>query len=144
MMLKFGRRAVVSAAVLALAAATIPSRAEADGYFRGGYGPVGNGYRSGGYYAGGGGCGCQVYVPPPPPPCCRVYAPPPCCGYGGGWDRGGYYGAGYDGGYGYGGGFGGVLRCFFLGAEKRRPPPPPPKTHPSLGPFGGNVGGGGT
>ncbi len=103
MMLKFGRIAVVSAAVLALAAATIPSRAEADGYYRGGYGPVGNGYRSGGYYAGGGGCGCQAYVPPPPPPpCCRVYAPQPCCGYGGGWDRGGYYGAGYGGGYGGG------------------------------------------
>ena len=50
MMLKFGRIAVVSAAVLALAAATIPSRAEADGYFPRGYGPVGNGYGSGGYY----------------------------------------------------------------------------------------------
>ena len=50
MMLKFGRIAVVSAAVLALAAATISSRAEADGYYRGGYGPVGNGYGSGGYY----------------------------------------------------------------------------------------------
>ena len=77
MMLKFGRMAVVSTAVLALAAATIPSRAEADGYYRGGYGRGGYGY-GGGYYAGGG-C-CQVYVPPPPPPpCCRVYAPPPCC-----------------------------------------------------------------
>jgi hypothetical protein len=102
MMLKFGRIAVVSATVLALAAAAIPSRAEADGYYRGGYGPVGNGYRSGGYYAAERGCGCQAYVPPPPPPpppCCRVYAPPPCCVYGGGWDRGSYYGAGYGGGY---------------------------------------------
>ena len=34
MMPKFGRIAVVSAAVLALAAPTIPSRAEADGYYR--------------------------------------------------------------------------------------------------------------
>ncbi len=99
MMLKFGRIAVVSTAVLTLAAATIPSKAEAFGFFPGGYGPVG--YGGGGSY--GGGCGCQVYVPPPPPPCCRVYAPPPCCVYGGGgWDRGGYgyYGGGYGGGYG--------------------------------------------
>ena len=50
MMLKFGRIAVVSTAVLALAATSIPSRAEADGYYRGGYGHVGYGYRSGGYY----------------------------------------------------------------------------------------------
>jgi hypothetical protein len=78
MMLKFGRIAVVSTAALTLAAATIPSKAEAFGFFPGGYGPVGWG---GGY---GGGCGCQVYVPPPPPPCCRVYVPPPCCVYGGG------------------------------------------------------------
>ena len=101
MMLKFGRIAVVSTAVLSLAAATIPSKAEAFGYFPGGpggYGPVGWG---GGFV--GGGCGCQVYVPPPPPPCC--YVPPPCCVYGGGWNRG-FYGGGYGGG-GYGVGFGG-------------------------------------
>ena len=94
MMLKFGRIAVASTAALTLAAATIPTKAEAFGW---------------GSWDG---CGCQVapppccqvYVPPPPPPCCRVYAPPPCCGYGGGWDRGGYgsgYGGGYGGYYGY-------------------------------------------
>ena len=96
MMLKFGRVAVVSTAALALTAA-IPSKAEASGFFPGGYGAVA--YGGGGYY---GGCGCQAYVPPPPPP------PPPCCVYDGGWDRGGggYYGGGYyrgayDGYYGY-------------------------------------------
>ena len=47
MMLKFGRIAVVSTTVLALAAATIPSSAQADGYFPRGYG---NGYRGGGYF----------------------------------------------------------------------------------------------
>jgi hypothetical protein len=109
MMLKFGRVVVVSTAALALAAATIPSKAEASGYFPGGYGAVG--YGGGGYYGSGSGCGCQAYVPPPPPPCCRVYAPPPrpCCVYGNGWDRGGYYGGGYGVGYdgGYGNGYGG-------------------------------------
>ena len=44
MMLKFGRIAVVSTTVLALAAAIVPSRAEADGYYRGGYGAAGYGY----------------------------------------------------------------------------------------------------
>jgi hypothetical protein len=107
MMLKFGRIAVVSTAALTLAAAIIPSSAEAYDYYPGGYGAVGYG---GGYY--GGGCGCQVYIPPPPPPpCCRVYTPPPCCAYGGGWGRGAYYGGGYGGYYGAaaygGGGYGG-------------------------------------
>ena len=95
MMLKLGRIAVVSAAALTLAAATIPTKAEAFGW---------------------GGCGCQV-APPPccqvyvPPPCCQVYVPPPpppCCVYDGGWGRGGY-GGGYGGGWGrggYGGGYG--------------------------------------
>jgi hypothetical protein len=104
MMLKFGRIAAVSAAALTLAAATVPSRAEAFGYYPNGYGygPV----AYGGGYSYGGLCGCQVYVPPPPPPpppCCR-YAPPPCCAYDGGWNRGGYGGGGYGGGY-YGGGY---------------------------------------
>ncbi len=99
MMLKFGRIALVSTTVLTLAAAAIPSRAEAFLYYPGGYGPVAYG---GGYY--GAGCGCQVYVPPPPPPpCCRVYGPQPYGVYGGG-----YYGGGYGGGYGVynGGGYG--------------------------------------
>ena len=105
MMLKFGRLAAVCAAALTLAAATIPSRAEAFGYYPNGYsyGPV----AYGGGYSYGGLCGCQVYVPPPPPPpppCCRVYAPPPCCAYDGGWNRGGYGHGGYGGGY-YGGGY---------------------------------------
>ena len=81
MMLKLGRIAVVSTAALTLAAATIPTKAEAFGW---------------------GGCGCQVA----PPPCCQVYVPPPpppCCVYGGGWGRGGY-GGGYGGGF-YGGGY---------------------------------------
>ena len=108
MMLKFGRIALVSTAALTLAAAIIPSKAEAFLYYPGGYGAVA--YGGAGYY--GGGCGCQVYVPPPPPPppCCRVYGPQPL-GYGGGYYGGGYgggYGAYGGGGYGYnGGGYGG-------------------------------------
>ena len=99
MMLKFSRIALVSTAALTLAAAIIPSKAEAFVYYPGGYGPVA--YGGVGYY--GGGCGCQVYVPPPPPPpCCRVYGPQPWGVYGGGWDRGSYYGGGY-GGYNGGG-----------------------------------------
>jgi len=104
MMLKFGRIAVVSTAVLTLVAATIPSSAQAFGYFPGGYGPVGWG---GGFV--GSGCGCQVFVPPPPPPCCFVPPPPPpCCVYGGGWG-GGWGPRGFNGGYGvgFGGGYGG-------------------------------------
>src|SRR5262245_18490193 len=67
MMLKLGRIAVVSAAALTLAAAAIPTKAEAADLAiprapvippR----PV-------------------AYAPPPPPPCCQVYTPPPppCC-----------------------------------------------------------------
>ena len=92
MMLKLGRIAAVLTATLTLAAATIPSKAEAADLFipR----PV---VPRGPVAYGGGGC-CQV--PPPPPPCC---APPPCCVYGGGYggDYGGY-GGGYAGGYGAG------------------------------------------
>jgi hypothetical protein len=97
MMLKLGRIAVVSTAALTLAAATIPTKAEAaDLFIPRGHGPVAYG---------GAGCGCQVWVPPPPPPCC---APPPCCVYGGGYGGVGYGGGGYGrvgyGGGGYGGG----------------------------------------
>src|SRR5450631_298404 len=109
MMLKLSRIAVVSTAALTLAAATIPTKAEAFGFllapallgsaFLGAVGSGGGYYGGGGGYYGGG-C-CQVYAPPPPPPCC-VYGG----GYGGGY--GGDYGGGYGGGYGrgYGGGYG--------------------------------------
>ncbi len=85
-MLKLGRIAVVSTAALTLAAATIPTKAEAFGFLLAPallgsafLGAVGSG---GGYYGGGGGY------------------------YGGGY--GGDYGGGYGGGYGrgYGGGYG--------------------------------------
>jgi hypothetical protein len=96
MMLKLGRIAVVSTAALTLAAATIPTKAEAaDLFIPRGHGPVAYG---------GAGC-CQVRVPPPPPPCC---APPPCCVYGGvGYGGVGYGGVGYGGGGYGGGGYGG-------------------------------------
>ena len=113
MMLKSGRIAVVSTAALTLAAATIPTKAEAFGFLApviigsaiigAGSGAWGGGgaYGGGGYAYGGGygGYGCCVQVPPPPPP--------PCCYYGGGWGGGrGYYGGGhyrdgYGGYYGY-------------------------------------------
>src|SRR6516165_8044283 len=107
MMLKLGRIAVVSTAALTLAAATIPTKAEAFGFLLGpallasafiGAGAYGPGaYGGGGYY--GGGC-CQVYAPPP---CCSPPPPSPCCYYGGAWGggRGGYYGGGYGGYHGY-------------------------------------------
>ena len=102
-MLKFGRIAVVSTVALTLAAATIPTKAEAFGFLLApaliGSAIIGAGAYGPGVY-GGGGC-CQVYAPPPLP-CCQVYAPPPpqlCCVYGGGY---GGYGAGYGGGYGRG------------------------------------------
>jgi hypothetical protein len=109
MMLKLGRIAVVSTAVLALAVATIPTKAEAFGFLvpaiigsaiiGAGSGAWGGGGACCGYGGGGyayGGYGCCVQVPPPPP----------CCYYGGGWGGGrGYYGGGYYrdgyGGYGY-------------------------------------------
>src|SRR5258708_10994171 len=103
MMLKLGRIAVVSTAALTLAAATIPTKAEAFGFllapallgsaFLGAVGSGGGYYGGGGGYYGGG-C-CQVA----PPPCCQVYVPPPppppCCVYGGGY--GGRYGRGFGG-----------------------------------------------
>jgi hypothetical protein len=122
MMLKLGRIAVVSTAALTLAAATIPTKAEAFGFllapaligsaFLGTLGSGDGYYGGGGGYYGGGCCQvasppcCQVYVPPPPPPCC-VYGGGYRGRYGGGY-RGGY-GGGYAGGYdgGYGGGYGG-------------------------------------
>src|SRR5258708_16705255 len=99
MMLKLGKIAVVSTAALTLAAATIPTKAEAFGFllapallgsaFLGAVGSGGGYYGGGGGYYGGG-C-CQVA----PPPCCQVYVPPPppppCCVYGGG-SGGGYCG----------------------------------------------------
>src|SRR5262247_1130949 len=109
MMLKLGRIAVVSAAVLTLAAAAIPTKTEAADLPiprppvipRA---PVAQVYAPPPPQP----C-CQVYVPPPPP-CCQVYVPPPpppCCVYGGGYGDG--YGYGYGGGYGagYGAGYGG-------------------------------------
>ncbi len=112
MKLKLRKIAVVLTAALPLAAAAIPTKAEAfgflvpaligtaligagsygsgawgGGYAEGGYGYGGYGY--GGY--GGGGCCRQDWAPPPPPP-------PRCCYYGG-WDRGrdGWGRGGYDG-----------------------------------------------
>jgi hypothetical protein len=106
MMLKLGRIAVVSTVALSLAAATIPTKAEAFGFLLapvligsafigagaygsgawGGGGAYGGEVYGGGPYGGGGDC-CRVWAPPPPPP-------PPCCYYGdrwgagrGGWDR---------------------------------------------------------
>src|SRR5215472_5728567 len=75
MMVKLDRIAVVSAAVLTLAAAAIPTKAEAADL------PIPRvPVIPRAPVAYGGGC-CQVYAPPPPPPCCQVYAPPPppCC-----------------------------------------------------------------
>jgi hypothetical protein len=111
MLLKLRRLTAVLAAALTLAAASIPTNAEAQGYYGPGYGGpayVGAGdwgrgawggdgpWRGGGWdNAGWGGCGCccrRVWVPPPPPP-----PPPRCC------CCGGYGGVGYGGGY-YGGG----------------------------------------
>ena len=89
MKLKLRRIAVVLAAALPLAAATIPTKAEAFGFLLapallgsallggGGYG--GSGYGGGDYAYGGGGC------------CRQVSPPPPCCYYRrgrGGWDSG--------------------------------------------------------
>jgi len=103
MMLKSGRIAAVLTATLTLAAATIPTKAEAADLFI----PRGPVIPRAPVAYGGGGCGCQVRVPPPPPACC---APPPCCVYGGGYGDGygGAYGGGYGGGYagGYAGGYG--------------------------------------
>ena len=94
-MLKLGRIAVVSAAVLTLAAAAIPTKAEAADL------PIPRvPVIPRAPVAYGGGC-CQVYAPPPP--CCSP-PPSPCCYYGGAWGggRGGYYGGGgYGGYYGY-------------------------------------------
>jgi hypothetical protein len=105
MILKSGRIAAVLTATLTLAAATIPTKAEAADLFI----PRAPIIPRAPVAYGGGGCGCQVWVPPPPPPCC---APPPCCVYGGGYGDGysGGYGGGYGGGYaggGYGGGYAG-------------------------------------
>ena len=116
MMLKLGRIAVVSTAALTLAAATIPTKAEAFGFllapallgsaFLGAVGSGGGYYGGGGGYYGGG-C-CQVYAPPPPPPCC-VYGGDGDWSEPGGWSGQGYrrgYGGGYGGyGRGYGGGY---------------------------------------
>lgn len=113
MKLKLRKIAVVLTAALPLAAAAIPTKAEAfgfliapvligaaivgagshaggawdDGYGGDGYGG-GSGY-GGGYGYGGGGCCRQEWAPPPPPPCC----------YTRGWDRGreGWGRGGYDG-----------------------------------------------
>lgn len=100
MKLKLRSTAVVLTAALPLAAATIPTKAEAFGFllapaligsaiigagssaWAGGYG--GGGYAYGGY-------GCCVQIPPPPPPCCYYQPPPPpppCCYYGGRWGAG--------------------------------------------------------
>lgn len=113
MILKLGRIAIVSAAVLTLAAAAIPAKAEAADL------PIPRvPVIPRAPVAYGGGC-CQAYAPPPPPccqvyapppqPCCQVYAPPPpppCCVYGGGYGDGYGYGAGYGDDYGrYGGGY---------------------------------------
>ena len=97
MMLKLGRIALVSAAVLTFAAAAIPTKAEAADL------PIPRvPVIPRAPVAYGGGC-CQVYAPPP---CCSP-PPPPCCYYGGGWGGGrggyysGYYGGAYRGYYGY-------------------------------------------
>src|SRR5262249_59729867 len=89
MLLKLGRIAAVLTATLALAAATIPTKAEAADLLI----PRGPVVSRGPVAYGGDGC-CQVWVPPPPPPCC---APPPCCVYGGGYGDG--YGGGCGGGF---------------------------------------------
>ena len=111
MLLKLRRITAVLTAVLTLAAASIPTNAEAQGF----YGPAyagADGWGRGAWdnagwdNAGSRGCGCgrRVWVPPPPPPrpCC-------CCGGYGGvrYGGGGYGDVGY-GGVGYGGdGYGG-------------------------------------
>ena len=85
MKLKLRRIAVVLTAALPLAAATIPTKAEAFGFllapallgsallgsgaFGGGGYAYGGGYGGGGYAYGGDGC-CRQVRPPPPPPCC--------------------------------------------------------------------------
>src|SRR6185312_1934811 len=91
MILKLGRIAIVSAAVLTLAAAAIPAKAEAADL------PIPRvPVIPRAPVAYGGGC-CQAYAPPPPPPCCV---------YGGGYGDGYGYGAGYGDDYGsYGGGY---------------------------------------
>ena len=110
MLLKLRRITAVLTAALTLAAASIPTNVEAQGFYGPGYvgaGGWGRGaWDGGGGWGGGGwgGCGCccrRVWVPPPPPP-------PPCCCCGGyGYGGGGYGGVGY-GGVGYGGvGYGG-------------------------------------
>jgi uncharacterized membrane protein len=86
MLLKLRRITAVLTAALILAAASIPTNAEAQGFAYVGAG----GWGGGGWdNAGWGGCGCgrRVWVPPPPPPCC-------CCG---GYGGGGYGGGGYGG-----------------------------------------------
>jgi hypothetical protein len=79
MLLKVRRIAVVLTAALTLAAASIPTNAEAGGFLLGPALVGAVGWGGGGPWGGGGwqsSCGCRVWVPPPP--CC-------CCGgYGGG------------------------------------------------------------
>src|SRR5258708_31629284 len=96
MMLKLDRIAVVFTAALTLAAAAIPTKAEAADLAipRAPVIPP----RPVAYAPPPPPPCCQVYVPPPPPccqvappPCCQVYAPPPpppCCVYGGGYGGG--------------------------------------------------------
>jgi hypothetical protein len=112
---KLRKIAVVLTAAIPLAAAAIPTKAEAFGFLApalvgaalmgaggawGGGGPWG-GYAEGGYANGGygygygygygsGGCCRQRWAPPPPPPRCCYY---------GDWDRGrgGWDGSDYDG-----------------------------------------------
>jgi hypothetical protein len=103
MLPRLRRIAVALTAALTLAAASVPTNAEARGFFVGpgwggwdrgawvGGGPGwGGGWGGGGWGNvgwGGGGC-CVPPPPPPPPPCC-------CCG---GWNGGGWNGGGWDGG----------------------------------------------
>ena len=109
MKMKLRSTAVVLTAALPLAAATIPTKAEAFGFLLApaligsaiigaGSGAWAGGYGGGGYAYGGGygGYGCCVQVPPPAP-CCYYQPPPPpppCCYYGGRWGagRGGWEG----------------------------------------------------
>jgi uncharacterized membrane protein len=116
MKLKLRKIVVVLTAALPLAAAAIPTKAEAFGFLApaligavligsGGYGSGawgGGGYAEGGYGGGGYGGGGYGYGGYGGDRCCRrdwVPPPPPrCCYYDGGWDRGrGWGGGGYDG-----------------------------------------------
>jgi hypothetical protein len=112
MVLKLRRITAALTAALVLAAASIPTNVQAQGFYGpyrsayvggwgrgggwGGGGPYGGGgWDNVGYGGGGGGCGCccRVWVPPPPPP-------PPCCCCGGGgvrWGGGGWAGDGWGG-----------------------------------------------